>query len=225
MGLPTGKPRRATYADLEAVPPNKVAEIIDGILHVFPRPAPPHTRARSRLGMKLGGPFDLGDGGPGGWHILDEPELHFGPRDAEDDLVPDLAGWRIERMPKLPRTAYFTLAPDWVCEVLSRRTETTDRVDKMPIYAREGVKHAWLIHPIRRSLEVFRLDSDGRWKLTGVHKDADRVRAAPFEELELDLSLLWPEPAAQDDDDEDTTPAPPASKPKRAKPQKRPRKG
>src|SRR5688572_22440862 len=105
MGQPVEKPRRATYADLEAVPPNKVAELVRGILHVFPRPAPKHAWASSRLGVKLGGPFGLGDGGPGGWHILDEPELHFPDPSAPgeiDALVPDLAGWRVERMPELP---------------------------------------------------------------------------------------------------------------------------
>src|ERR1700739_3549628 len=115
--------RRATYADLEAVPPHQVAELVGGVLHVMPRPAPRHARSASRLGMKLGGPFDLGEGGPGGWHILDEPELHFPVPNAPgeiDALVPDLAGWRRERMPELPETAAFELAPDWICEVLSK---------------------------------------------------------------------------------------------------------
>jgi Uma2 family endonuclease len=228
MGQPAEKPRRATYADLEAVPPNKVAEIINGVLHVFPRPAPPHARTASRLGGELMGPFDIGRGGPGGWHILDEPELHLGPADEEEDIVPNIAGWRASRMPKLPKTAYIALAPDWVCEVLGQRTEAADRAEKMPVYAREGVGHAWLIHPIRRTFEVFVLDTDRRWKLAAVHRGAARVRAEPFEELELDLALLWPdEDDEQEEDEENVTPAPPASKPKRVrtKIQKRPRKG
>lgn len=188
-----------------------VAEILHGVLYVFPRPALPHARTASRLGVKLGGPFDLGEGGPGGWHILDEPELHLGPAEEEDDLVPDLAGWRVERMPKLPRTAHLTLPPDWVCEVLSRRTEATDRAEKMPIYAREGVRHAWLIHPIRRTLEVFALEADRHWKLLTVHRGARRVRAEPFAQLELDLGLLWPdeeEAPGNDEDEDDPTPPP-----------------
>ena len=108
MGLPAEKPRRATYADLQAVPSVKVAEILNGVLHVFPRPAVPHARTGSRLGVKLGGPFDLGEGGPGGWQILDEPELHFGPADEEDIVVPDLAAWRVERLPRLPRRMFAT---------------------------------------------------------------------------------------------------------------------
>jgi Uma2 family endonuclease len=194
MGQPAGKTRRATYADLEAVPPGKVAELIDGELYVFPRPAPKHARASSVLGGRLSGPFDLGDGGPGGWWILDEPEIHFPhPKVAgEIEVVdPDLAGWRRERMPELPETAYFPLAPDWVCEVLSKSTEEHDREHKMPLFAREGVRWAWLIDPIERRLEVYVLGERRRWKTPAIHRNADRVRVAPFEAIELDLSVLW----------------------------------
>jgi Uma2 family endonuclease len=195
MGQPAEKlPRRATYADLEAVPPGKVAELVRGVLHVMPRPAPRHAHASSRLGGRLDGPFSLGEGGPGGWLLLDEPELHFPDPNAPgeiDAVVPDLAGWRVERMPELPETAYFTLAPDWICEVLSPSTAAFDRAEKMPIYAREGVRHAWLVDPLARTLEVFALAAEERWVLLGVHRDAARVRAAPFEAIELDLAVLW----------------------------------
>ncbi|WP_438031402.1 Uma2 family endonuclease [Sorangium sp. So ce204] len=194
MGPPAAKQRRATYADLEAVPPTKVAELIAGTLHVFPRPAPPHARASSRLGIELGGPFDAGKGGPGGWWILDAPELHFPdpavPGEVEA-VVPDIAGWRRERMPELPTTAFFPLAPDWVCEVLSPSTEDVDRDEKMPIYAREGVRHVWLVDPLARTLEVFSLSSGRGWGPAAVHRDAARVRVEPFEAIELDLSVLW----------------------------------
>ncbi|WP_437525231.1 Uma2 family endonuclease [Sorangium sp. So ce726] len=194
MGQPAEKQRRATYADLEAAPPNKVAELIRGVLHVLPRPAPRHANASSVLGIKIGGPFGLGDGGPGGWWILDEPELHFPDPDAPgeiDALVPDLAGWRRERMPELPQTAHFALAPDWICEVLSPSTASVDREEKMPIYAREGVRHAWLVDPIARTLEVLSLVSGRGWGPAAVHRDAARVRVEPFEAVELDLSVLW----------------------------------
>jgi Uma2 family endonuclease len=136
-----------------------------------------------------------------------------------DDMVPDLAGWRVERMPKLPKTSRIKLAPDWVCEVLSPRTEATDRAEKMPIYAREGVRHAWLIHPIHRTFEVYSLNASGQWTVLSVHQGAKRVRAEPFEALELDLALLWPDDdeAIEDDEEEgETSPVPPpsASKPK-----------
>src|SRR3990172_867600 len=123
--------RRATYDDLMQVPDHLVAEIIDGELVTSPRPASPHAFASSCIGQDLG-PFSRRPGAPGvpgGWWILDEPELHF----AEDVLVPDLAAWRHERMPRVPNTAFFTLAPDWVCEVVSPRTGRLDRVRKMPI--------------------------------------------------------------------------------------------
>jgi len=196
MGHPAEKPRRATYADLEAVPSNKVAELIRGVLHVMPRPAPRHAHASSALGAKLANPFGFGEGGPGGWWILDEPELHFpDPRpDQPGDIeavVPDIAGWRRTRMPELPETAYFELAPDWICEVLSKSTEDVDRNEKLPIYAREGVAHAWLIDPIARTLEAYALGLDGRWSKPELHRGSARVRPPPFEALDLDLSALW----------------------------------
>ncbi|WP_437869884.1 Uma2 family endonuclease [Sorangium sp. So ce363] len=194
MGQSAEKQRRATYADLEAVPPHKVAELIGGVLRVTPRPAPRHANAASSLGADLHGAFQRGRGGPGGWWILDEPELHFPDPHAPgeiDALVPDIAGWRRERMPELPETAYFALAPGWICEVLSASTEDVDRDEKMPIYAREGVRHAWLVDPIQRTLEVYVLGADRRWGPAVVHRDAARVRVAPFDAVELDLSVLW----------------------------------
>lgn len=178
----------ATYADLVALPENMVGELIAGELHASPRPAGPHTVASSVLGMRLGGMFHSGGGGPGGWAILDEPELHFG----DDVLVPDLAGWRRERMPRVPRTPAFTLAPDWLCEVLSPSTARLDRAAKLPVYAREGVKHVWLVDPEARMLEVFRLEG-GHYSLRVTHSGSARVRAEPFEALELELAALWDE--------------------------------
>jgi len=180
--------RIATYQDVLDAPPHMVAEVIGGELRLQPRPAKPHTRAASRLGATLDGPFDLGEGGPGGWLILDEPELHL----REDILVPDLAGWRRARMPEIAADEpYFTLPPDWVGEVLSPGTYATDRAEKLPVYARERVGHAWLIEPVQRTLEVLRLGDDGRWVVVDTWRGAARVRAEPFDAVELDLSLLW----------------------------------
>lgn len=180
--------RRATYDDLLQVPPHRVAEIVDGDLHVSPRLASRHALAASTLGGDLVPPFQHGRGGPGGWWILDEPELHFG----EDVVVPDLAGWRRERMPEVPDTAAFTLAPDWVCEVVSPGTERLDRAKKMPVYAREQVSHLWLVNPVARTLEVYRR-AEGRWLLLATHEGAARVRPEPLDAVELDLALLWGE--------------------------------
>lgn len=176
----------ATYADLEALPENVVGELIAGELYVSPRPASRHALVSSVLGARLVGSFHLGDGDLGGWVILYEPELHF----EEDALVPDLAGWRRERMPVLPDAAAFELAPDWVCEVLSPSTSSLDRKIKLPVYAREGVRHVWLVDPKTRTLEVLRLDGKS-YTLLGQHEAGARVRAEPFEALELELALLW----------------------------------
>lgn len=182
-GLPAK--RKATYEDLLALPEHVVGEIVDGELHTSPRPASLHARAMSRIGFELIGPFDKGTGGPGGWIILDEPELHV----VGQIVVPDLAGWRRERMPELPDATAFELVPDWICEVLSPSTEAFDRSKKMPVYARAGVKHAWLVDPVVKTLEVFRLDGAG-WRLLGTFTE-ERVRAEPFDALELELASLW----------------------------------
>jgi len=180
--------RRATYDDLLALPSNVVGEILDGELHAHPRPASRHARVTSVLGTRIGGPFDYDDDGPGGWLILDEPELHLGP--GPDVVVPDLGGWRRERMPEMPDTAAFSLPPDWVCEVLSPNTASQDRTIKMEIYAREGVGHIWLSDPLAELLEVYRAEH-GRWlRVSSWHGDP-KVRAEPFDAIELSLGRLW----------------------------------
>jgi Uma2 family endonuclease len=178
--------RRATYADVVALPEPLVGEIVDGELIASRRPALRHSRAASALGGVLAPPFDFGQGGPGGWLILDEPELHL----SADVLVPDLAGWRRERVPELPDEAAFTLAPDWVCEVLLPSTGALDRARKLPIYAQERVAHAWLVDPTLRTLEVLRREGSA-WLLVATFEGDRRVRAEPFDALDLDLSLLW----------------------------------
>ena len=184
---PTPGPARATYQDVLDAPAHRVAEIVDGALHTHPRPAAPHALASSVLVRRIGAPYHDKIGGPGGWWIIVEPELHLG----EDILVPDLAGWRRERMPEYPETAYFTLAPDWVCEVLSVSTRRLDLHGKRPIYAREGVPHLWLIDPADRTLEAFELH-DGRWVLIASAKDDDPVCIRPFDAITFSLGDLWP---------------------------------
>lgn len=177
----------ATYRDLLALPENVVGEIIGGELHVQPRPAMPHANAASILGMLIGPPFRLGRGGPGGWVILDEPELHL----ADEVLVPDLAGWRQVQGREISlQVAYQTMAPDWICEVLSPSTQAVDRVRKLPIYAAHGVGHVWLVDPLQKTLEVFRLES-ARWSMIGGYAGDAVVRAEPFDAIELPLAELW----------------------------------
>ena len=176
----------ATYQDVLDAPEHLVAEIIAGTLYTRPRPAPRHASAGAGLVRKLGTAFHDGDGGPGGWRILYEPELHL----AAEVLVPDVAGWRRERMPALPETAYFALAPDWVCEVLSPSTRKVDLVRKRPIYAREGIAHLWLVDPVERILEAFELQ-ERRWVLIASVEDDERVSIPPFEALTFSLADLW----------------------------------
>ena len=180
-------PRRATYEDLFDLPENVVGEILTGGLYTHPHHAPKHAHAYSALGYTVGGPFSGGIDGPGGWWILDEPELHL----ESDILVPDIVGWRRERMPKLPETAWFELAPDWVCEILSPSTARTDRIIKMPIYAREGVKHLWLVDPDLQTLEVYELNTDAHWTLIATLKDDDPCSQPPFDAIEFSLGVLW----------------------------------
>jgi Uma2 family endonuclease len=180
--------RKATYDDLLQVPDTLIAEIVDGELITSPWPAFPHAWAVSVIGQDLG-PFNRrpgGPGGPGGWWILFEPELHLGA----DIVVPDLAGWRRERMPVLENVPYCELAPDWVCEVVSPTTARLDRVRKMPICARERVSHLWLVDPLARTLEVYRLEGQ-QWVVVSTHDGTEGVRAEPFEAIELDISRWW----------------------------------
>jgi Uma2 family endonuclease len=182
-------PGQATYADLEALPERYVGQIIDGTLYAQARPALPHAQAMSRLGSLIHVAFDRhsGDGdGPGGWRILFEPELHLG----SDVLVPDIAGWRRERMPTIPNVPWLELAPDWVCEVASPSTRKLDRSLKLERYRRAGVGHVWLVEPDDRYIEVYRHTEEG-WLLVGNFSGDEEVGIEPFEALPLMLAELW----------------------------------
>jgi Uma2 family endonuclease len=184
-GIPERRP--ASYEDLQKVPAHLVAEIVDGELITSPRPSFRHAAVTTRLGTDLDGQFGRGGGsGPGGWVILDEPELHI----VGQIMVPDIAGWRRERMPEIPDVAFAELPPDWVCEVISPSTAAFDRTRKMHHYARAQVRHVWLLDPAPETLEVLRLDGEG-WRLVTTVAGAVRVRAEPFDAVELDLAQLW----------------------------------
>ena len=181
----------ATYADLIKVPDTMVAEIIEGELYAWPRPAGPHARFASAVSMDIGSAYDRGRGGPGGWWILFEPELHLG----RHVIVPDLAGWRRERMPAIPENQIFSVPPDWVCEVLSPSTTRVDRTKKLPIYAQHEISYAWFVDPVQQTLEVKEL-VEGRWVEVATFGADDVVRAVPFEEVEIDLASIWGPPPA-----------------------------
>lgn len=178
----------ATYDDLEALPLYYVGEILDGTLYGHPRPATGHGHAQSVLNYLLFGPFGVGQGGPGGWWFLTEPELHFG----EDVLVPDLAGWRRERMPQPPppQTPHLTVPPDWVCEILSPRTRTHDLQKKLPRYREAGVLFAWTIDPLSRTVEAW-VSEEGRWRSGRRAAGSEVAVLPPFDAVALELGLLW----------------------------------
>jgi len=179
--------RYATHDDLVALPSHVVGEIVFGALYASLRPAPRNAQAASTLGEELGPPFKRGRGGPGGWMILDEPELHLGPH----VLVPDLGGWRRTRMPEMPvDKAYFDLSPDWVCEVISPSTATLDRGDKLTVYNAFMVEHVWLVDPEAGTLEVLEHAAKG-YRSVAVFSGDAKICAIPFDAIELELGLLW----------------------------------
>ena len=180
--------RAATYKDLEAVPDGVKAEILDGDLWISPQPLPRHQHVAVRLTIELGPPFQDGRGGPGGWYLLYEPELHFNG----DALVPDLAGWRSHRDLRLMDNAHITAAPDWVCEIISPSTEKIDRTLKKRLYARNGVKFLWLVDTLKRRLEVMKLNA-GEWRPVLDLRDDSVAAAEPFDALPFSLARLWPD--------------------------------
>lgn len=185
----SAKSRPATYADILRLPENVVGEIVDGELVVSPRPAPAHALASSYLGGELSRPFGRGRGGPGGWLIVDEPELHLGAQ----VLVPDLAAWRRERMPELPTTPWFAVAPDWVCEVLSPSTALLDRTRKQEIYRSEGVTWLWFIDPVAHTIEVLNR-AEAHWIVAGSFGGDGDTRIPPFDAVAIDVGALWDSP-------------------------------
>jgi len=186
MALRSARSRPASYEDILRLPEHVVGEIIDGELIVSPRPAPLHARASFSLGVWIGGPFDHGRGGPGGWIILDEPELHLDTQ----ILVPDLAGWRRERMPALPSTAWFAMAPDWACEVLSPATAIVDRTRKQDIYRQHGVPWLWFVDPTARTIEVLSRAEHG-WMVASTFGGNGEARIPPFDAVAIDIGALW----------------------------------
>lgn len=180
--------KRATRADLDAVPGHLAAELIQGVLYTMARPRPRHQNAGSFLLDEVHSPFQRGRGGPGGWWILTEPGIAFPALDVEE-VIPDLAGWRRERLPELPDEA-ITVVPDWVCEVLSPSTRSHDQRIKRPLYAQAGVRWMWRVDPEFRTATASR-NEGGKWLELGVFVDDDVLRAEPFEVHALELRDLW----------------------------------
>jgi len=179
--------RVPTLADLDALPANVKGEIIEGVLYTMTRPRGHHQHVALAVGSELRGPFDSGKGGPGGWWILPEPGIEL-PNTPE--IAPDVAGWKRERLPELRMDAPITVAPDWVCEILSPSTRRHDLLVKKPYYARVGVGHHWLVDIEARTVTAYRLES-GRWLELGVYGDEREAAIEPFDAIRLDVASWW----------------------------------
>jgi Uma2 family endonuclease len=177
------------WDDLEDVPEGFIGEIVAGEVVLVPRPDPSHGRAQIKLILTLGALFDLGVGGYGGWELRIGPHIQFG----NDIRVPDLAGWHRDRFAE-PEEGPLVVTPDWICEILSPSTARTDRTAKLSLYAQHGVSHYWIIDPAAQTLEVYRLQGK-LWVVAATFGGDARVRAEPFDAVEIDLSVLWTRPA------------------------------
>jgi Uma2 family endonuclease len=191
MSTTKPSPRAPTLADLDALPPGIVGEIIEGVLYTMTKPRMRHQRTGLEIGSGLLGPFDHGFGGPGGWWIVTEPGIEL-PNTPE--ISPDVAGWRRERMPEMPVDEPIRLVPDWVCEILSPTTRRHDMLHKQPYYAKIGVPIMWLVDIEARVLTVHRLESS-HWVTIGTYSDEIEARIAPFDAVPLNVTRWWP-PAA-----------------------------
>ena len=198
--------RVATYRDLEALPAHVSGELIEGALYAHPRPALPHAEAGSGIHGDLWSSYGRKrkPTGPGGWIILYEPELHLGllrgqPRAKDTVVVPDLAGWRRDRVPRLPKAAAVTTRPDWVCEILSTGRRAHDRVLKLHVYATSGIPWYWLVDPLERTVEVLRLDPEtALYTTVHTHAGGGPIQAPPFDAVAFDTEEWW-----MDDEDAD----------------------
>jgi Uma2 family endonuclease len=200
MSTPKSSPKPATLAELDALPPGIIGEIIEGVLYTMTKPRAPHQRTSLKIGGSIGDPFDDGRGGPGGWWVITEPGIEL-PDDTKE-ISPDVAGWRRDRMPKLPRKGPIRVVPDWVCEILSPTTRRHDLLHKVPYYAKVGVPYMWLVDLDARVVTAHRLES-GRWVTIGAYSDETEVRIEPFDVVPLSVANWWPPTGFVDDEGDD----------------------
>lgn len=181
----------ATFADLLLIPEeSRRHEILDGEIVEKALPRGEHGVGQLRAGRLLGR-FDRKPNGPtrpGGWWFATEPTIDLS---MHQTVQPDVAGWRRERMPNRPSGYPITLRPDWVCEVMcDGDARRRDAIHKRRIYADHGVPFYWLVDTERETLTVLSLTERGYVEqLTAAR--ADRVRAVPFDLLELQVGILF----------------------------------
>jgi Uma2 family endonuclease len=193
----------ATLAELDALPPGIVGEIIEGVLHTMTKPRMPHQRTTCKIGGGVGDPFDDGRGGPGGWWIVTQPGIEL-PNNTKE-ISPDVAGWRRERLPRMPRNGPITVVPDWVCEILSPTTRRHDMIHKLPYYAKVSVPHLWLVDLDARVLTVHQLlitSGQQGWGIRGPYSDETEARIAPFDAVPLNIASWWPPAGSVEGDDD-----------------------
>ncbi len=184
-----GRPAtRATLADFLAIPEDeRFHELINGELERKSSPAAEHGRAQRKLGAAVD-PFDQPPGGrpPGGWWVMTEVEISL----VGHIFRPDVVGWRRDRVPACPTGTPVEVRPDWICEVLSPASAGRDRVKKLNHYCAAGVPHDWLLDPAEETLAIYRHTPDG-YLLALAAGSGQRVRAEPFDAIELDVAELF----------------------------------
>lgn len=181
--------RPATTADLLALPDRPRHEVIAGNLVQKLLPSPRHGFRQGEFLMEVGGPYQRGRGGPGGWWFGSEITCGL---TATDTFLPDIAGWRRDNLPAPPEGPVCRVRPDWVCEILSPSDPGRDLRDKLAGYHRGGVPHYWIVDPERDLLTVHRWAEEA-YLVVHVCELGPEVRAEPFDAVPLDLSGTLPE--------------------------------
>jgi Uma2 family endonuclease len=193
MSKPARLQPLATAADLLALPDGgRFHEVVAGDLIEKAAPSGEHGTTQAAVAGSLFGSFSRPPGGnvPGGWWFATEVEIEF---EAHEIYRPDVAGWRRERSPQRPTGTPIRLRPDWICEILSPSTARNDQVTKLETYRRCGVPHYWIADPVQRTLLVYRLTPDGYLLALAAEGDGGRVRAEPFEAIEIGVGVLFGE--------------------------------
>ena len=169
-------------------PAEKRYELIDGDLIEKAAPDFSHGSAQAGLIAHLHPWFHQRDGGdrPGGWWIASEVDVVLD----DNGFRPDIAGWRRERVPEMPKTRPVRVRPDWICEIVSESNATTDTIKKLRRYHQAGVPHYWLLDPATRTLAVYRHAAEG-YQSVLVAEAGETARAEPFEAIELRIAALF----------------------------------